>query len=456
MSQPIPQPYGVPLLGNILDINPNKMWHSLKALAQQHGEIFKISVLGHTVVFVASVELAGEVCDEKRFRKHVGGPIVEVRAAVNDALFTAYHYENIWGVAHRILAPPLQPKAITRLFPGMNDITGELIDQWKSTSLPITPFDGLGRLTCEIIHHTLFGQRLDGLQGPEPPVIQAIKDFMAETVLRPTRPRLMNWWWHGNKHEADVNTMRQYGAAALNWGKDHPQEREEFLTAVIAGKDPETGKGLTDTQGIDNIISKQIAGSTAPCLLTATLVYLLKNPETLAKAREEIDSVIGQGQFEHGHLAKLKYLEGVFRESLRMASPAPAFNVEPLDSDDKSPILLAGGKYQIAYNQPMIVVLSEVNHDPAVFEDPYTFKPERMMGESYAKLPDGAKKWFGSGQRQCLGIHYATQMCMVILVRLLRDLDLEMTDPAYEPDMQGFLNVHPVGFTLQAKPRAMK
>ncbi|RDA92471.1 hypothetical protein CP533_6461 [Ophiocordyceps camponoti-saundersi (nom. inval.)] len=456
MSQPIPQPAGVPILGNVLDINPNQMWHSLKALAQQHGEIFKISVFGHTVVFIASVELAGEVCDEKRFRKHVGGPMVEVRAAINDALFTAYHYENIWGIAHRILAPSLQPKAVARLFSGMNDMTGELVDQWKRSSLPIRPFDGLGRLTCEIIHKTLFGQRLNGLDGPEPPLIQAMKDFFAETVLRPTRPRLVNWWWHGNKHEANINTMRQYGAAALNWGKDHPQEREEFMTAVIAGKDPETGKGLTDTQAIDNIVSKQSAGSTAPCLLTATLVYLLKNPETLAKAREEIDSVIGQGEFEHAHIAQLKYLEGVFRESLRMASPAPAFNVEPLDSDDKSPILLAGGKYEIAHNQPMIIVLSEVNHDPAVFEDPYTFKPERMMGQSYAKLPEGAKKWFGSGQRRCLGIHYATQMCMVILVRLLRDLDFEMTDPAYEPDMQGFLNVHPVGFTVQAKARATR
>ncbi|RCI10208.1 hypothetical protein L249_8510 [Ophiocordyceps polyrhachis-furcata BCC 54312] len=454
MSQPIPQPYGVPLLGNILDINPNKTWQSLKALAQQHGQIFQLSVLGHTVVFIAGVELAGEVCDEKRFRKHVGGPIVEVRAAVNDGLFTAYHHEDIWGVAHRILAPPLQPKAVARLFPAMNDLTGELVDQWKSTSLPITPFDGLGRLTCEIIHQTLFGQRLNGLRGPEPPIIQAIKDFMVETVLRRTRPRLMNWLWHGSKHEAIVNTMRQYGAATLDWGKEHPQEREELLTAVMTGKDPETGKGLSDRQGIDNIVTMQSAGSTAPCLLTAALVYLLKNPETLAKARDEIDSVIGRGgELEHAHLAKLKYLEGVLLETLRMASPAPAFNVEPLDSQDKSPILLGGGKYQIAHDQPMIIVLSEVNHDPAVFEDAYSFKPERMMGESFAKLPDGARKWFGSGQRKCLGVHHAMQMCIVILARLLRDLDLEMTDPTYEPDMQGYLNVHPVGFSLQAKPR---
>ncbi|KAF4595802.1 cytochrome P450 [Ophiocordyceps camponoti-floridani] len=455
MPQPIPQPPGVPLLGNIFDINPEKTWQSLAALAQQHGEIFRISVLGHSVVFIAGVELAGEVCDEKRFRKHVGGPIVEVRAAVNDALFTAYHDEDIWGIAHRILAPPLQPKAVARLFPEMRDLTGELVDQWKATSLPITPFDGLGRVVCEMIHKTLFGERLNGLTGPEPPVIQAIKDFMAECVRRPTRPRILNWLLHDGTQQADVSTMREYAADALTWGKEHPEERAEFMTILIEGKDPETGRGLTDKQAIDNMVSKQIAASTAPCLLTAVLVYLLKKPETLAKARQEIDSVVGEGEFEHVHLARLKYMQGVVRESLRMAAPAPAFNVEANPSNDASPILLAGGKYEIPHDQPMIVVVSEVNHDPTVFEDPYEFRPERMMGEAFEKLPPGAKKWFGSGKRECLGIHYAMQMCTVILVRLVRELDMEMADPSYVPDMLGFLNVHPVGFTMKARPRGM-
>lgn len=47
-------------------------------------------MLGKTIVFVASAALAEELCDERRFRKYVGGPIVEIRYAVNDSLFTAY------------------------------------------------------------------------------------------------------------------------------------------------------------------------------------------------------------------------------------------------------------------------------------------------------------------------------------------------------------------------------
>lgn len=38
MSAPIPQPPGVPLLGNIFDVDPNDTWSSLNKLAEKYGE----------------------------------------------------------------------------------------------------------------------------------------------------------------------------------------------------------------------------------------------------------------------------------------------------------------------------------------------------------------------------------------------------------------------------------
>lgn len=35
---PIPQPPGVPLLGNIFNVDPNNTWGSLNALAEKHGK----------------------------------------------------------------------------------------------------------------------------------------------------------------------------------------------------------------------------------------------------------------------------------------------------------------------------------------------------------------------------------------------------------------------------------
>lgn len=69
------------------------------------GEIFKITFLGQQIVFVGNVALCEEICDQKRFRKFVDGPIVEIRYAVHSSLFSAFDDEASWGVRHRILAP---------------------------------------------------------------------------------------------------------------------------------------------------------------------------------------------------------------------------------------------------------------------------------------------------------------------------------------------------------------
>lgn len=38
MTTPIPQPPGVPILGNIFDVNPSNTWTSLKTLSEKYGK----------------------------------------------------------------------------------------------------------------------------------------------------------------------------------------------------------------------------------------------------------------------------------------------------------------------------------------------------------------------------------------------------------------------------------
>ncbi|KAI2643375.1 cytochrome P450 [Xylaria nigripes] len=454
MSQPIPQPPGLPLLGNIRDIDPKNTWWSLKTLAEKYGEIFQVKVLGNTIVFVAGAALVEEICDQTRFRKYVGGPIVEIRYTVHDALFTAFDNEPMWGIAHRIVAPSLSPSALRDRFTEMRDITTELLEGWKSLGddNKIAPLDGLNRLNFEVTTQTLFGKRLNNLTGPAHPGLKAMEDSTSEAMLRPTRPGLLNLFY-GGKLKSATKVLRAYGAELIKYRKDNPQERQDLLNALLTAKDPETGSALTESQVIDEIASMPIGSSTAPCLLTSSILFLEQNPEVLRIARQELDAVVGEGELEYEHLAQLKYIEGIMRESLRLANPAPGFNIEPIPRDDKSPVLLGGGKYQIAHNQAMIIVLAGVNRDPAIFQEPLAFRPERMMGELFENLPSGVKKWYGNGKRECIGKHWADQFMMVVLARMIRELDFEAVDPNYKLEMDGWFNVRPIDFYVRVKPR---
>jgi cytochrome P450 len=446
----------VPLLGNVFDVDPNNTWASLKKLSETYGDIFQIKVLGTTIVFVASAALAEEICDEKRFRKYVGGPIVEIRYAVHDALFTAYDNEASWGIAHRILAPKLSPESMAEQFDAMNDTTSELIEKWRGLgdNNKVSAVGELNRLGLEATTLALFGKKLNGLSGPEHPMIKGMEDSTSEAMKRPTRLGLLNWLVHGRKFKNGTTAMRKYAAEMVEHRRANPTDRKDVLAAMLSANDPETGKALTESQVIDEIVSMPIGSSTAPALIATVIYFLLKNPHVVVTARKEIDTVVGAGELTHAHLQQLSYVEGIVRESLRLSFAAPGFNIEPIPSAEKKPVMLGGGKYQVAHNQAMIVVLAGVNRDPAVFEEPLAFKPERMVGEAYDRLPSGVKKGFGNGKRQCIGKHYAWQWNMIVVTKLIKEVDFEMADSSYELEQDGWFNLRPVDFFVKVKPRA--
>lgn len=284
-------------------------------------------------------------------------------------------------------------------------------------------------------------------------MIRAMEDSTSEAMKRPTRPKILNWLVHGRKFKKSIKEMRKYAAEVVEHRKENPTDRQDLLAALMNGTDPESKVGLTDSQVLDNIVSMPIGSSTAPCLVTTAIYFLLKNPSCIDKARAELDSVVGNRPLTHDLLDKLPYTQGIMRESLRLSFAAPGFNIEPIPSESEAPIKLAGGKYEVAHNQAMIIVLAGVNRDPAVFPEPLTFNPERMIGAAFEKLPLGARRWFGNGKRECIGKHYALQWNMGVLAMLIQNVDFALVDPSYDLAQDGWFNLRPVGFNVTVKLR---
>ena len=419
------------------------------------GPIFKINALGTQIVFVGSASILEEICDETRFRKCVTGPVVEIRAAVHDSLFTAYDYEPMWGIAHRIMAPLLTPAAVETSFVEMRDSIAELVTKWTGSGpgQRVDVLHDLQRLDLQTVMRCMFDQRQSYLEGQEPAMIKAMHDSTMEAMKRPTRPKLLNRLFYQSGFDANIKIMRDFAADILAHRKAHPVSKSDLLNALMHSKDPETGRAMNEQQIIDEIVTPFIGSSTSPCLISFAIYYLINNSQEITKAREEIDAVIGpKSEFTLSHLSKLPYCEAILRESLRLSAAAPGFNIEPLPST-KGTVELAGGEYQIPKNQVMIAVLAAVNRDPTVFSDPLSFRPERMLGEAYGKLPSSVKKGFGNGKRECIGKNFAWQWCMITLVSIIRDVDLGIADAGYQLAMDGAFNLEIRNFFALAGPR---
>ncbi|KAJ5377237.1 uncharacterized protein N7496_004646 [Penicillium cataractarum] len=456
MSTPIPQPPGIPILGNIFNVNPNETWNSLIKLAKEYGPIFKVKALGKQIVFIGSVELLEEICDQQRFRKCVTGPIVEMRRCANDCLFTAYDIESSWGIAHRIMIPFVTESGTDACFDDMATVIQDLTRKWTTTvKQPVLITDDLDRLLMASCMQCFFNQRVEVLQGPDPAIIPALERITMEAMKRPNRLGLVNWLFYARGFENDIKIMRDFASGIIKRRKETPEEsRKDLLDAILNNTDLETGKQLSDREAVDEVVTMFIGAATSSNLVSYALYYLLENPDARDKACAEIDSIIGSDEkIQLDKLKELKYCEAIILESLRLSAVAPGFNIEPIPTGDKSPVFLAGGKYEIPHDQTMITILHSVNRDPAVFEDPEIFNPERMLGERLENLPSGAKKGFGNGKRQCYGKAWAWRWSVFTLASILKDVSFEFQDPDYKLASNGAFSVKPLNFYGLVSPR---
>ena len=95
--EPIPQPPGYPVLGNLLDVRgADTPIQGLMKLAGQYGPIFQLRVGSSVVIVVTGFDLVDELCDETRFDKMLGRGQINARAVAGDGLFTSWTHEPNW------------------------------------------------------------------------------------------------------------------------------------------------------------------------------------------------------------------------------------------------------------------------------------------------------------------------------------------------------------------------
>lgn len=455
MSTEIPSPPGLPFIGNLRDINPELPIESLQNLADTYGPIYKFSIIGRESIVISSAALMEEVCDEKRFSKHVSAGLAEVRNGTHDGLFTAFPGEKNWEVAHRVLVPAFGPLNIREMYPDMLDIASQLCLKFArygpDYKIPVT--DDFTRLTLDTLALCSMDYRFNSFyQEAMHPFVDAMVNFLSESGNRPRRPNLLAAFFRREESQywKDIEYMRKLSMELVQHRKSHPEDKKDLLNAMIHGKDPRTGEGLNDESIIDNMITFLIAGhETTSGLLSFTFYYLLKTPHAFQKAREEVERVVGDGSIRVEHLSKLQYINAILRESLRLMPTAPAIALTPIADTE-----VLGGQYLVKKGTAIVALLPQIHRDPAVYgEDANEWKPDRMLDENFNRLPSGAWKPFGNGVRGCIGRPFAWQEAQLVVAMLVQHFDFTMDDPSYTLHLKQTLTIKPKDFYVHAKLR---
>ncbi|XP_060554487.1 cytochrome P450 2C31-like [Ruditapes philippinarum] len=185
----------------------------------------------------------------------------------------------------------------------------------------------------------------------------------------------------------------------------------------------EEGKEVifTDERIICNILETILAGIlTTWSVLTSTVLCLVNHPEYQDKVFEEIVKNIGRdGLPNHSDKVHCPHLEALELEVHRLITVVPILSGRKCTRD------LEFEGYNLPKGTLLMVNIWYIHHDPKIWGDPWTFRPERFLDTNGQLLPREHVFRrncipFAVGRRQCLGEQFARSRYFLYMATLLR------------------------------------
>ena len=305
----------------------------------------------------------------------------------------------------KLMLPAFHGEQMARLSDLMAEVAEREVASWPHDE-PVELHPRMQRLTLEIILRAVFGldpgPRLDALRerlaamlafgdkpislfppppdGPVSAVLERVGPFAPYARMQAQADELL----------FELIDERRAGTGA---------QRDDVLAMLLAARH-EDGSPMSEQEVRDELMTLLVAGhETTASTLAWTFTQLPRHPAVLDRLVSEIDSDDGDA-----------YLTATIQETMRhrpvLPNAAPRLVMRPVD---------VGG-----WSYPAGVCLVPngylIHHDPAIYDDPYAFRPQRFLDE-----PPGTYTWipFGGGRRRCLGASFAMVEAKIVLRAVL-------------------------------------
>jgi cytochrome P450 len=394
---------------------------TLTKIADEYGDISHFKLGRQHVYLINNPDYIERILiyDHSNFKK--GQRLQTAKRVVGEGLVTSegeFHKKQ-----RKLIQPLFLPKKISSYGAIMTDRALGMIQQWKDGSI-VNIHAELMKVTLSIICKSVMNYEMGSKQA---------KDFAkAFSISKKYSSRLQHPVGHVLDHVPILPKVAQASAArktldSIVYGLISERRKEmkagkdiaanDLLSRLIQVQD-EDGSIMSDKQLRDEIITILIAGhETTSNALTWTYYLLSQNPQAERKVFEEIDSVfIGNGQKQHlkpsvADLPKLKYVEKVFREAMRIYPPV--WSMGRFVEEDYSL-----GIYTIPKGSSLLFSQYVMHHNSKYYNNPESFHPDRCTEEFTMHLPRFSYFPFGGGIRGCIGEPFAWQEGILLIATI--------------------------------------
>jgi cytochrome P450 len=273
------------------------------------------------------------------------------------------------------------------------------------------------KLTLRALGRSVLGVDLDEHAAALAEPMRVAQEYVTDRALAPVRaPRWLPTPARRRARAASA-TLHRLADDILQSCRSDPTRDAPLVRGLMAATDPATGRGLTDREICDELIVFMLAGHDTTATTLAYALWALGNHPDIQRRMAEEVAGLGAAELTPDDAARLPYTVQVVHEALRLCPPG-AFNGRTVVRD------IAVDGYRLPAGSLVGVGIYALHRDPALWERPEEFDPDRFSPENSA----GRNRWqylpFGGGPRKCVGDHFAMLEATLALATCIRHCEI--------------------------------
>jgi cytochrome P450 len=418
----------------------------MRRMAREYGDIVHFQVMGQDRILLNHPDLINQVLviQQGKFHKSELTRRITGRMLGQGLLISE---GDFWRRQRRLVQPAFHRSRMADYGATMRELTQAHICGWHDGDERNVAQEMMA-LTLDIAMRTLFGTTLPGEAGQ---VGKAMTFLMRYSLRRQRLPfRIPEKWPTPNNRRAnrelefiDSIVYRIISERRAESNSNHHTD----LLALLMGAMDEDGSQMTPQQLHDETMTLFIAGhETTAQMLSWTWFALSGNPAAEARLHEELSAVLGGRSPEAADFPKLRYLQAVMNEVLRLYPPAYILARETVE-----PCKIGG--YELKLGSTVVLSQWITHRDPRYFDDPEAFRPERWLDGLADRLPAGAYFPFGGGPRRCIGEGFALLEAAIVTATLAQRFSFRLV-PGHPVVAEPLVTLRPrqgIRMTLHAR-----
>jgi cytochrome P450 len=421
----LPSPPCIPILRHTLPLRSHDFLSSLERWAHVHGPTYFVRSIHKSFVVTCDPSLIRQALTSRpdAFRRDSRlAPVFEQLGIAG--LYTAEG--SAWQSQRRLAEATLTKDRLRHGYFVLAPAARRLYQHWRRAaecSSVVDILDDFKRFALDATAALSFGHQLDSF-GVDRHEVMPHLERLFPTVARRVEA-LVPWWRVApTRRDRDVReglvALRQWvtplvAAARRSISDSSRQGQPANYLEALAGED-----GMSDSQLFANSVTMLLAGTeTTASTLAWAVHHLLDEPQALQNLSSELEGVLGEDIIPESLEAAshLRYAGAVVMETMRLRPAGPALFLEARDDSRLGPFRLPPGT-------GVILLLRVPAMDPAHFDNPTSFIPERWM-QRQSMHTRTAYTPFGFGSRICPGRSLAIIEMQVALATLCRNFSLE-------------------------------